>query len=68
MLSAAAAATLVWLTTVSPVWAAASDEAPGKTDSGQIEEVVVTAQFKSENVQYTPIAITAIDSDRKSVV
>jgi iron complex outermembrane recepter protein len=62
MLSAAAGATLAWLTTVSPVWAAASDEAPGKTDSGQIEEVVVTAQFKSENVQYTPIAITAIDS------
>jgi iron complex outermembrane receptor protein len=29
---------------------------------GQLEEIIVTAQFRAENVQQTPIAITAYDS------
>jgi iron complex outermembrane recepter protein len=29
---------------------------------GQLEEILVTAQFRSQNVQQTPIAITAYDS------
>lgn len=31
-------------------------------DNNQLQEVVVTAQFRSENLQKTPIAITALDS------
>jgi iron complex outermembrane receptor protein len=30
------------------------------TDSGQLEEVTVTAQFREQNLQQTPIAITAV--------
>ena len=30
---------------------------------GQLEEVIVTAQFRSENVQDTPLAVTAINAD-----
>jgi iron complex outermembrane receptor protein len=44
-----------------PVWAA-DEGSPAKANTGELEQVVVTAQFKTENVQYTPIAITAIDS------
>src|SRR5690348_8008315 len=29
----------------------------------QLQEVVVTAQFRAENVQQTPLAITAISAD-----
>jgi len=38
--------------------------APASTDStsGQLEEVVVTAQFREQNLQQTPIAITAVTS------
>ena len=38
--------------------ALAADEAPGAA----LEEIVVTAQFRSENVQQTPIAITALSA------
>jgi len=31
--------------------------------SGQLEEVIVTAEFRATNVQDTPLAITAINSD-----
>jgi iron complex outermembrane receptor protein len=41
---------------------AQTDEQPIRADSGQLGEIVVTAQFKNENLQDTPIAITAIDS------
>jgi iron complex outermembrane recepter protein len=30
--------------------------------SGQLEEIIVTAQFRAQNVQQTPIAITAFDA------
>lgn len=52
---------LAWLMTGSYV-RAASELQPEAADSGQLAEVTVTAQFKSENMQATPIAITAIDA------
>jgi iron complex outermembrane recepter protein len=36
--------------------------APATTNSDQLQEVVVTAQFRNESVQQTPLAITAINS------
>ena len=33
-------------------------------DSGQLEEVIVTAQYRKENLQDTPIAITAVQGER----
>lgn len=39
----------------------AAEEAQ-KTESGPLEEVVVTAQYREENLQTTPLAITAITS------
>ena len=44
----------------SPGAAAATETAPG--DTSQVEDIVVTAQFREQNVQRTPIAITAINS------
>ena len=37
----------------------AQDEKPAE-DSNLLQEVVVTAQFREENLQDTPIAITAV--------
>jgi iron complex outermembrane receptor protein len=34
-----------------------------KDDAGVLEEVTVTAQFKTENIQDTPIAITAVTAE-----
>jgi iron complex outermembrane receptor protein len=31
--------------------------------NGQLEEIVVTAQFRSQNLQQTPVAITAVNSE-----
>jgi iron complex outermembrane recepter protein len=36
----------------------------GPADTGQLEEVIVTAQYRTENLQDTPIAITAVQGDR----
>lgn len=52
---------LAWLAS-GPSVRAATEEQPVRTDSGQLEEIVVTAQFKSENMQSAPIAITAVDA------
>jgi iron complex outermembrane recepter protein len=41
----------------SPAWAAAPS-----TSGGDLEEVVVTAQFREQRLQDTPIAITAVDA------
>ena len=41
--------------------AAAQDEAPAEQDNG-IDVIVVTAQFRGQNVQDTPLAITAVDA------
>ena len=48
---------LAWLAAATSVQAQTA--APAAT-SGQLEEVVVTAQFRAESLQTTPIAITAI--------
>jgi iron complex outermembrane recepter protein len=45
--------------------AAVAQTAPTQTQSSnedQLQEVVVTAQFRNENVQETPLAITAINA------
>lgn len=44
--------------TLSPALA----QAPSSPDAGQLQEVVVTAQFREQNLQQTPIAITAVTS------
>jgi iron complex outermembrane receptor protein len=41
----------------------APDSAPVSTDSGALQEVVVTAERRSENVQNVPIAITAFTNE-----
>jgi iron complex outermembrane recepter protein len=44
--------------------AAMAAEAPAGDTSAQVEEVVVTAQKRSENVQKVPIAVTAVAGDQ----
>ena len=41
----------------------APEAAPASTDSGALQEVVVTAERRSENVQNVPIAITAFTAE-----
>ncbi|MFS8608733.1 MAG: TonB-dependent receptor [Gammaproteobacteria bacterium] len=41
----------------------AAQERPSNQDRAGIEEVVVTARFREENIQTTPIAITAFTGD-----
>jgi iron complex outermembrane receptor protein len=53
--TALAVATFIGTPTPSP----AADAGAGKSEGG-LEEVVVTAQYKEENLQATPLAITAI--------
>jgi iron complex outermembrane receptor protein len=38
-------------------------DAPGGADAGALEEVTVTAQRRSENLQSTPLSVTAISGD-----
>jgi len=42
--------------------AAAAQPAGGPAAEGQVSEVVVTAQFRQQNLQATPLAITALSS------
>jgi len=48
-------------------WAQASADAPKEaaaaSDEGKVEEIIVTAQFRRQNLQRTPIAITAISGE-----
>ena len=44
------------------VAAAIAVQTASAQQAGQLEEILVTAQFRSQNVQQTPIAITAYDS------
>jgi iron complex outermembrane receptor protein len=53
------------LFTASAAFAADPPAAAGESESG-LAEVLVTAQFRTENVQDTPIAITALNADALS--
>src|SRR5689334_973146 len=55
-----AAAVALSLLNASPAYAQA---APAEPSSGGLEEVVVTARYRQENLQQTPIAITAITAE-----
>ncbi len=46
------------------LWSGSAAAQDGQTDqdSGGIHEIVVTAQFKSQNLQEAPLAITAVDA------
>jgi iron complex outermembrane receptor protein len=46
-----------------PLLASAQSEEAGAARSGALEEIIVTAQFRAENVQDTPIAITALNAE-----
>ena len=39
------------------------DENSDKASSGQLDEIVVTARFREERLQDTPLAITAVSGD-----
>ena len=41
-----------------------SQQQPNRPDSDVLQEVIVTAQFREENLQDTPIAITAVSGDK----
>jgi len=59
----AAAAILVGLGILPPMARAAADEAPAAApagDSGKIEEVVINARKRVENIQEVPVAVTDI--------
>ena len=55
-------APLVSALLVSQALAQAANNADTEADRGQLQEVVVTAQFREQNLQQTPIAITAVTS------
>jgi iron complex outermembrane receptor protein len=55
-----AAAVALSLLNASPAYAQA---APAESGGGGLEEVVVTARYREENLQQTPIAITAITAE-----
>ncbi|HET8698554.1 MAG TPA: Plug domain-containing protein, partial [Gammaproteobacteria bacterium] len=57
----AARSALVLTPLFAAVSAAMAQESPG--NPGGIEEIIVTAEFRSANVQDTPIAITAVNAD-----
>ena len=46
-----------------PVAPKPADTRPPSDDQGGLQEIVVTAQKRSENLQRVPIAVTAIGSD-----
>jgi iron complex outermembrane recepter protein len=48
------------LATCSSTWAAE----PATENEGGLEEIIVTAQFRAENLQDTPLSITAITGER----
>ena len=50
------------LATLVPAVAPAQDVQAEVRRSGELEEIIVTAQFRRENVQDTPIAMTAVNA------
>ncbi|MEO6338472.1 MAG: TonB-dependent receptor, partial [Caulobacteraceae bacterium] len=61
LLATSSAGVLAGLFMLGATPAAAADQA-GAPDAATVGEVVVTAQFREQNVQQTPIAITAINA------
>jgi iron complex outermembrane recepter protein len=60
--TAAAACFMAGALTLGSHPALAQTQSTAPTDTSGLQEVVVTAQFKSENVQLTPLAITAVSA------
>ncbi|MBU6268362.1 MAG: TonB-dependent receptor [Sphingomonadales bacterium] len=46
-----------------PALAAAAPEPQAKADNGQLDEIVVTAQHREENLRAVPIAVNAVNAD-----
>ena len=57
------ASTAVSLAVAAALSVSAAHAQEKKEDAGVLEEVTVTAQFKTENIQDTPIAITAVTAE-----
>jgi outer membrane receptor protein involved in Fe transport len=51
-----------WTQEVAPPSKRADDAGRPASDSGTLEEVIVTAQRRSENLQKVPIAVTALSA------
>ena len=49
-----------------PADAAASTDASADTSGGMLEEIVVTAQRRAENLQSVPITVNAVSGERLS--
>ncbi|MBW8812821.1 MAG: TonB-dependent receptor [Caulobacterales bacterium] len=60
LLSAASAA----LIGAAPTWAIAADAAPAATSAPALEEVIVTARKRQENIQNIPVAVTAVSAQK----
>ena len=58
---AALFALIVSLASSAPAWAQATPASPD--DSGRLTDIVVTARYSRENLQETPLAITAVTGD-----
>ncbi len=57
-------ATLPWLATAVALVPAAWAAAPAERDESTLDEVIVTAQYRQENLQDTALAITAVSGER----
>jgi len=57
------AASVIALIASSSAWAQSSAGNTEADQPGGLEDIVVTAQFRSQNVQDTPLAITAVSSE-----
>src|SRR5580698_2596762 len=62
ILGAACALTGICTLGAGTAFAQAQSQPGSKDDSTSLQEVIVTAQFRTESVQNTPLSITAIDS------
>ena len=60
----AAVAAILWAPSTAIVFAAPADTASATATGGELQEVVVTAQRRSESIQDVPITIQAITGDQ----
>lgn len=63
LLGGIAAGTILTLVCAAGPVRAAEDAAGEKAQSGELEEVVVTARRKAENIQDVPVSVTALSAD-----